>query len=223
MARRYRKSRRLSQKQYRARLSKYEEYKASTMDPLSFKEWNAPYRQSKFLRKEYKLYSEMFDKRQKSARYGFSKTEEGKAIEKYDFKEFKQYYYVTRNSLKEEVQMGERLRVGSVITEMVNDQAYELSAAKANAVANYLIRNEREFLIEKGIIVPDAIETEDGRLEDLIKSRNLRLLVRQGSFIKEEVGLWEEISQYYQTLIDGGMTAKEAKRQIGVSYFNSPK
>ena len=103
------------------------------------------------------------------------------------------------------------------------DQAYELSAAKANAVANYLIRNEREFLIEKGIIVPDAIETEDGRLEDLIKSRNLRLLVRQGSFIKEEVGLWEEISQYYQTLIDGGMTAKEAKRQIGVSYFNSPK
>ena len=223
MARKYRKSRRLSQKQYRARLAKYKEHRAKTGDSASFREWNAQYRQTKFLRKEYKLYSEMFDRRQKSARYGFRKTDEGKAIEKYDFKEFKQYYYVTRNSLKEEVQMGERSRVGSVITEMVNDQAYELSAAKANAVANYLIRNEREFLIEKGIIVPDAVETEDGRLEDLIKSRNLRLLVRQGSFIKEEVGLWEEISQYYQTLIDGGMTAKEAKRQIGVSYFNSPK
>lgn len=223
MARRYRKSRRLSQRQYRARLAKYEEHRAKTGDSASFREWNATYRQTKFLRKEFKLYSEMFDKRQKSARYGFRTTEEGKPIEKYDFREFKQYYYVTRNSLKEEVQMGERSRIGSVITEMVNDQAYELSAAKANAVANYLIRNEREFLIEKGIIVPDAIETEDGRLEDLIKSRNLRLLVRQGSFIKEEVGLWEEISQYYQTLIDGGMTAKEAKRQIGVSYFNSPK
>ena len=113
MARRYRKSRRLSQRQYRARLAKYEEHRAKTGDSASFREWNATYRQTKFLRKEYKLYSEMFDRRQKSARYGFRKTEEGKAIEKYDFKEFKQYYYVTRNSLKEEVQMGERSRIGS--------------------------------------------------------------------------------------------------------------
>ena len=221
MARRYRKSRKLSQKQYRARLSKYEQYRSKTLDPLSFKEWNAPYRQSKFLRKEYKLYSEMFERRKTSAKYGFRKTEEGGEIEKYDFNEFKQYYYVTRNSLKEEVEMGERTRVGSVITEMVNDQAYELSSAKARAVADYLIRNEREFLIEKGIIIPNAIETEEGGLTDMIKARNLRLLIRQGSFIKEEVGLWEEIKDYCQTLINQGMTAREAKQQIGVTYFNS--
>ena len=224
MARRYRKSRSLSQKQYRARLAKYEEYRAKTLDePVSFREWNAPYRQSKFLRREYRLYDKLFDKRQKSAKYGFRTTEEGKPIKKYKFEEFKQYYFHTRNSLEEEVKMGERSRVGSVITEMVNDQAYELSAVKANAVANYLIRNEREFLIEKGIIIPNAVETEEGKLEDLVKSRSLRLLVRQGSFVREEVGLWQEISQYYQTLVGDGMTSKEAKRQIGITYFGSPK
>ena len=54
MARRYKKSRRVSQRQYRARLAKYERYKANSLDPVSFKEWNAPYRQNKFLRKEFK-------------------------------------------------------------------------------------------------------------------------------------------------------------------------
>ena len=55
MARRYRKSRRVSQRQYRARKAKYELYKAKTLDPVSFREWNEPYRQTQFLKKEYKI------------------------------------------------------------------------------------------------------------------------------------------------------------------------
>lgn len=219
MARRYRKSRRVSQRQYRARKAKYEQYKARSLDPVSFREWNAPYRQTQFLKKEYKIYLERFNKRKASAKYGFRLTEEGEETQAYSYRDFKEQYLLTRNTLKEEVDMGERERVGSVVTEMINDQAYELSSAKARAVANYLLREERPMLIEKGYL---RVETnEAGEQIDVIKKRNLALLIRQGQFVEEEVGLWDEIKDYYKVLTNQGFTAKEAKEQIGQTYFDS--
>ena len=219
MARRYRKSRRVSQRQYRARKAKYEQYKARSLDPVSFREWNAPYRQTQFLKKEYKIYLERFNRRKSSARYGFRLTEEGEETQAYSYRDFKEQYLLTRNTLKEEVEMGERERVGSVVTEMINDQAYELSSAKARAVANYLLREERPMLIEKGYL---RVETnEAGEQIDVIKKRNLALLIRQGQFVEEEVGLWDEIKDYYKVLTNQGFTAQEAKEQIGQQYFDS--
>ena len=219
MARRYRKSRRVSQRQYRARKAKYEQYKARSLDPVSFREWNAPYRQTQFLKKEYKIYLERFNKRKASAKYGFRLTEEGEETQAYSYRDFKEQYLLTRNTLKEEVEMGERERVGSVVTEMINDQAYELSSAKARAVANYLLREERPMLIEKGYL---RVETnEAGEQIDIIKKRNLALLIRQGQFVEEEVGLWDEIKDYYKVLTNQGFTAQEAKEQIGQQYFDS--
>ena len=219
MARRYRKSRRVSQRQYRARLAKYEQYKAKSLDPVSFKEWNAPYRQSQFLKKEYKIYLQKFSKRKESARYGFRLTEEGEETQAWSYRDFKEQYLLMRNTLKEEVEMGERERVGSVITEIINDQAYELSRAKANAVANYLLREERPMLIEKGYLRVEV--NEEGKEIDVVKKRNLALLIRQGQFVEEEVGLWDEIKDYYKVLTNQGFTAKEAKQQIGQTYFDS--
>lgn len=219
MARRYRKSRRVSQRQYRARLAKYEQYKAKSLDPVSFKEWNAPYRQSQFLKKEYKIYLQKFSKRKESARYGFRLTEEGEETQAWSYRDFKEQYLLMRNTLKEEVEMGERKSVGSVITEIINDQAYELSRAKANAVANYLLREERPMLIEKGYLRVEI--NEEGKEIDVVKKRNLALLIRQGQFVEEEVGLWDEIKDYYKVLTNQGFTANEAKTQIGQTYFNS--
>lgn len=219
MARRYRKSRRVSQRQYRARLAKYEQYKAKSLDPVSFKEWNAPYRQSQFLKKEYKIYLQKFSKRKESARYGFRLTEEGEETQAWSYRDFKEQYLLMRNTLKEEVEMSERKRVGSVITEIINDQAYELSRAKANAVANYLLREERPMLIEKGYLRVEV--NEEGKEVDIVKKRNLALLIRQGQFVEEEVGLWDEIKDYYKALTNQGFTAKEAKAQIGQTYFDS--
>ena len=224
MARRYRKSRKVSQRQYRARLSKYEQYKAKTLDPVSFKEWNAPYRQNKFLRKEYKIYKERFEKRRSSARYGFRLTTTGEEVAPYqDFQTFKNQYLLTRNTLKEEVNMGERERIGSVITEMINDQAYELSSRKAKAVADYLIREERQMLIDKKLLIPDGAVNEEGEPIDFVKKKNLELLIRQGQFIKEEVGLWDEIKDYYRILTGQGFSAEEARDEIGLTYFDSEK
>ena len=220
MARRYkRKTRAESQREYRARRALYEKYKESTLSTKTFKEWNEPYRKQQFLKKEFKLYNKKFKARKKSARFGFRLTEEGGEVEAYNFRDFKNQYELTRNTLEKEVEMGERERIGSVITEMINDQAYELSSAKARAVANYLLREERPMLIEKGYL---RVETnEAGEQIDVIKKRNLALLIRQGQFVEEEVGLWDEIKDYYKVLTGQGFTAQEAKEQIGQTYFDS--
>lgn len=220
MARRYkRKTRAESQRDYRARRALYEKYKESTLSTKTFKEWNEPYRKQQFLKKEFKLYQKKFKTRKKSARFGFRLTEEGEEVEAYNFRDFKNQYELTRNTLEKEVEMGERERIGSVITEMINDQAYELSSAKARAVANYLLREERPMLIEKGFL---RVETnEAGEEIDIVKKRNLALLIRQGQFVEEEVGLWDEIKDYYKVLTGQGFTAQEAKEQIGQTYFDS--
>ena len=220
MARRYRKSRKVSQRQYRARKAKYELYKARSLDPVSFREWNAPYRQTQFLKKEYKIYLERFNKRKASARYGFRLTEEGEETQAYSYRDFKEQYLLTRNTLKEEVEMGEREKVGSVVAEMINDQAYELSRAKAHAVAEYLKREERQMLVDRGLLIRTEIN-EKGEPVDIYKERSLALLIRQGQFVEEEVGLWDEIKDYYKVLTNQGFTAKEAKEQIGQTYFDS--
>lgn len=223
MARRFRIGRSESQRQYRDRLAKYEAYKAKTLDPLSFKEWNAPYRKNKFLRREYRIYKAMFKERKKSSTFGFRKTDEGGEIKPYDFDEFKENYLVERNTLSKEVKMGERKRIGSVLTELINDQAYEISSRKAAAIAKYLISEERNFLIQKKIIVPESIMDESGEMKDYIKMKRLTLLIRQGDFVREDIGLWDEIKERYRWLIGEGMTSQEAKEQIGITYFNSPK
>lgn len=221
MARRYkRKTRTESQRDYRARKSLYEQWKSSTLSSKTFKEWNAEYRENQFYKKEFKLYKSFFKRRKKSARYGFRLTEEGEEVKPYNFRDFKNQYSLTRTDLEEEVEMGERSRIGSVITEMINDQAYELSRPKANAVAKYLLREERPLLIQKGIL---RVETnEKGESVDIIKGRNLALLIRQGQFVEEEVGLWDEIKEVYKWMTEEqGMTARKARDEIGIHYFDS--
>lgn len=220
MAKRYKKSRTISQRQYRARLAKYEEYRASTLEPKSFREWNAPYRERAFLRREFNLYKKRFDKRKSSARYGFRLSKEGGEVKRYDFEQFKQRYFVTRNDLEAEVEMGERKRIGSVVTEMINDQAYELSRPKSEAIAKYLLKEERPLLIEKGILRVEM--GEDGKPIDIVKRRNLALLIRQGQFVEEDVGLWDEIKEVYRWLTDEqGLNSYDARDKIGLTYFES--
>ena len=220
MAKRYKKSRKVSQRQYRARLAKYEEYRASTLEPKSFREWNAPYRERAFLRREFNLYKKNFDKRKSSAKYGFRLSKEGGEVKRYDFEQFKQRYFITRNDLEAEVEMGERKRIGSVVTEMINDQAYELSRPKSEAIAKYLLKEERPLLIEKGILRVEM--GEDGKPIDIVKRRNLALLIRQGQFVEEDVGLWDEIREVYRWLTDEqGLSSYDARDKIGLTYFES--
>lgn len=205
------------QKQYRSRRTKYEEYLARTKDetPKSFKEWNDPYRKNKLLRKEFKIYKERFAKRIESSRVGFYDPNEITS-----FKVFKDTYLMKRNDLKLDVEDGKRERVGSVVNEIINDQAYELSSNKARAIADYLMREEAGLLAEKGI-AEQYIDEEGKTQYALLKPKKLELLIREGSFVKEEVGLWDEIRDYYSLLKSQGFSSEDAKAKIGQTYFNS--
>lgn len=220
MARRYKKSRKVSQRQYRARRKAYSAYVAryggSDVDIKSFSEWNAKYREKKFLQKEFKIYKERFQKRLESSRVPFYDEEEIQS-----FQVFKDVYIRKRNDLILDVAEGDRERVGSVVNEIIDDQVYELSSPKARAISDYLLREERDILAEKGIL---RVETdEEGRIQDVVKRRKLLQLVRQGDFVKEEIGLWDEISNYYQSLLANGYKSTEAKKVIGQTYFKSPE
>ena len=125
-----------------------------------------------------------------------------------------------RNDLRMDVEEGKRERVGSVVNEIINDQAYELSSNKARAIADYLMREEGGLLAEKGLA--EQYIDEEGKVQyALLKPKKLELLIREGSFVKEEVGLWDEITDYYKLLRDQGYTADDAKHKIGQTYFNS--
>ena len=218
MARRYKKSRKVSQRQYRARRKAYSAYVAryegSDTDIKSFSEWNAKYREKKFLQKEFKIYKERFQKRLESSRVPFYDENEIQS-----FQVFKDVYIRKRNDLILDVAEGDRERVGSVVNEIIDDQVYELSSPKARAVSDYLLREERDILAEKGIL---RVETdEEGKIQDVVKRRKLLQLVRQGDFVKEEIGLWDEISNYYQSLLANGYKSTEAKKVIGQTYFRS--
>lgn len=219
MARRYRRSAKVIQRQYRARRAKYEQYLTRTRDetPDTFKEWNKTYRENKFLRKEFKIYRDRFAKRIESSRVGFYDPNEITS-----FKVFKDQYLMKRNDLKMDVEEGKRERIGSVVNEIINDQAYELSAPKARAVADYLMREEVGILVQKGIA--EQYIDDEGKVQyALLKPKKLELMIREGSFVREEVGLWDEIRDYYNILRSKGYTAKKAKEEISITYFRSPK
>lgn len=219
MARRYKRSRRTIQKIYRARRSRYEQYLATSEDinKKTYKQWSKDIVEAALIRREYKIYKERFAKRLKSSTMGF-----------YDenplptYKLFKEHYIQKRNDLRIDVEQGLRKTVGSVVNELINDQAYELSSSKAAAIKEYLMTEETALLVERGLA--EQYFDEEGRVQyRILKPKKLDLLVRQGDFVREEIGLWDKITNVYRRLRDKGYSAEDAKREIGLTYFNSPK
>lgn len=219
-----RRSRRVISRESRIRVKKYKQYLASNpSEKKSYREWKEGHYSSIFKRR-YKDYLREFEKRKEAAESGRGIAGSRGFYQEtpYNFKDFKETFLITRNTLEEEVEMGERERVGSVITEMINDQAYELSYSKARGVADYLIREKRDVLVEKGLMVPYT--DEEGKQQYRIKQRSLNLLIRQGDFVKEEIGLWDTIKDLYAELTDKkglNMSSTEAKQKIGQTFFNS--
>lgn len=215
----YKKSPKQSQKQYRARRKAYSDYLAnyqgSEEDIKSFSEWNAKYRRDSFLKKEYRIYKVRFRDRQERSTIAFHDPNMLTS-----FSTFKDIYLRKRNDLVQDVKEGSRERIGSVVNEIIEDQIYELSSPKALAISDYLLREERDILAERGIL--RVTTDEEGKIQDVVKRRKLLQLVRQGDFIKEEIGLWDEISNYYYQLLDNGYKSTDAKKIIGQTFFRSP-
>lgn len=152
------------------------------------------------------------------------------------FRDYKSQRIEKINDLKLDIKEGKRKSIGDVNRELVSDQAYELSQRKAEVLLDYFAKNEPEVLDNLGIPYYryyDEFGNERLNLKNKIK---IMMKVRQGDFIKYEVGYWDAISSFRDKWFDSDKTLKEElkrkwkvdtfeealRREVGQTFFDSP-
>jgi hypothetical protein len=140
------------------------------------------------------------------------------------------------NDLKMDIEEGKRKSIGNVNREIVSDQAYELSSRQADVLGEYLLENEAETLEELDLVYKYTDEAGKTRI-NLKKKIELYMKIRQGDFLKKEIGLWDIINNFRSSLFEnmsknqqdrlirkwGAKTLAEAVgKEVGQTFFNSP-
>lgn len=173
------------------------------------------YRRSK---RQYQDYLDQFEARKENF--------ESRGLEFYDpvaltYRDWKTVHQEKINDLKMDIKEGKRKTVGNVNREIVSDQAYELSSKQADVLGEYLLENESELLEEMGLVYRYTDEEGVERI-NLKKRIDLFMKIRQGEFLREDVGLWDMISDFRLQMFKKGMTKEEVRKAVGQTFFNSP-
>lgn len=169
-------------------------------------------------RSQYRDYLEQFEARKENF--------ESRGLEFYDpipltYRDFKTVRAEKINDLKLDIKEGKRKSVGNVNREIVSDQAYELSSRQADVLGEYLLENEEDLLEEMDLVYKYTDEEGIERV-NLKKKIDLMMRIRQGEFLREDVGLWDMISDFRLQMFKKGMNKEEVRRAVGQTFFNSP-
>ena len=169
-------------------------------------------------RAQYRDYLEQFEARRENF--------ESRGLEFYDpvpltYRDFKTVRAEKINDLKLDIKEGKRKSVGNVNREIVSDQAYELSSRQADVLGEYLLENEEDLLEEMDLVYKYTDEEGIERI-NLKKRIDLMMRIRQGEFLREDVGLWDMISDFRVNMFKKGMTKEEVRKAVGKTFFNSP-
>lgn len=151
---------------------------------------------------------------------------ESRGLEFYDpvpltYRDWKTVHAEKINDLKLDIKEGKRKTVGNVNREIVSDQAYELSSRQADVLGEYLLENEPDLLEEMDLVYKYTDEEGIERV-NLKKRIDLMMKIRQGEFLREDVGLWDMISDFRLQMFKKGMNKEEVRRAVGQTFFNSP-
>ena len=138
------------------------------------------------------------------------------------FRDYRTVHAEKLNDLKQDIKEGKRKTVGNVNREIVSDQAYELSSRQADVLGEYLLENEPELLEEMDLVYKYTDESGVERL-NLKKKIDLFMKIRQGEFLREDVGIWDMISDFRLEMFKKGMNKEEVRRAVGQTFFNSPE
>ena len=122
------------------------------------------------------------------------------------FRDYKEKYLQYQNDLKQEVEAGERKTIGNVNKFIVSDQAYELSAKQASSIFKYIQTLPEE---EKASL---DISTR-GRINELM------LKLRTGSYVENELGLWDKIREYRRKLFEQGYNSDQVRKMTSEHFF----
>ena len=169
-------------------------------------------------RRQYENYLEQFEARKENF--------ESRGLDFYDpvaltYRDWKTVHAEKINDLKLDIKEGKRKTVGNVNREIVSDQAYELSSRQADVLGEYLLENEPELLEELDLVYKYTDEEGIERL-NLKKRIDLFMKIRQGEFLREDVGLWDMISDFRLQMLKKRMSKDEVRKAVGQTFFNSP-
>lgn len=170
-------------------------------------------------RKQYNDYLEQFEARKANF--------ESRGLDFFDptpltFRDYRSVHADKVNDLKQDIKEGKRKTVGNVNREIVSDQAYELSSRQADVLGEYLLENEPELLEEMDLVYRYTDEAGIERV-NLKKKIDLFMKIRQGEFLREDVGIWDMISDFRLQMFEKGMTKEEVRKAVGQTFFNSPE
>ena len=170
-------------------------------------------------RRQYNDYLEQFEARKANF--------ESRGLDFYDptpltFRDYRSVHADKVNDLKQDIKEGKRKTVGNVNREIVSDQAYELSSRQADVLGEYLLENEPELLEEMDLVYKYTDEEGIERV-NLKKKIDLFMKIRQGEFLREDVGIWDMISDFRLQMFKNGMSKEEVRKAVGQTFFNSPE
>lgn len=198
------RSTRASNKFYSKVRADYAKYLAKTKDtePVSLSEFTSQKIEKRRLNINYNRYKKEYQKREAILRKN--------GYEMYDELLTKTQYREIRaamiNDRRREIKAGERKSVGNINKAIVSDQAYELSEKSAYAIFDFLKLKEDEL----------DIEYNTKNINKLI------MQIREGSWLREEVEIWELIKDYREELSSQGLSKKEIAHQVSSTFFGSP-
>ena len=121
------------------------------------------------------------------------------------YRDYKYIYSEERNDRIKEIEKGERNSLGNINSKIISDQIYELSEKQAYAIFDYL----------------KTLPAEQ-RAEINFNYKNINRAItkiREGSFVKEDLGLWDLIKERRAELFEQGFKKKEVAAIISNEFF----
>lgn len=166
------------------------------------KKWSKARRESFRVGKRYVAYKKSYLKREALlAKKGYTMYDQ-QMLSKTEYKEM---YQATLNDRKKEVKSGERRSVGNINEAIVSMQAYELSEKSAYAIFDFLEQNKEKY----------GLEYDTSNINDMI------MKIRQGEWLREDVQIWDLITDYRSDLFDKGYSKAQVRAQIAITMFGS--
>lgn len=153
------------------------------------------------------------------------------------FKAYKSVRAEKINDLKFDIKEGRRKYIGDINREIVSDQAYELSPRKAEVLLDYFVENEPEILDELGIPYFKYFDESGNEKINLKNKIELMIKIRQGDFVKYEIGWWDAISSFRDKWFASEKALKEElrnkwgvdtfeealRKEVGATFYDSPQ
>ena len=147
-------------------------------------------------------YKKNFDKRVAKLRAKGIEPYESKSL---NYREYKYIYGEELNDRIKEVERGERKSLGNINTKIISDQVYELSEKQAYSIFDYMKTLSEEERIKIGFNY---------------KNINTAIMrIREGKFVREDLGLWDIIRERRKELFDQGLNKNEVRTIVSNEFF----